>query len=219
MITTHTHLINALIEKHNLRRYLEIGVQSPQQNFDKINAEYKLGIDPEIEYRVNERALSHTANGMTFTNVIVLDKLLKTTSDDYFKVLGSCINDKGNHFDLIFIDGLHTAEQVKRDFENSLRCLSDNGFIVIHDVLPENEAGTLVPRIQRQWWGDVYKWAMVLRNYSGIRFVTFNIDNGCMLVWKDNTAEPLANYVGPIDWETYKSIGSVLLNVTNEVVI
>lgn len=199
MITNHTQLINALIEKHELKSYVEIGVQSTEQNFDKINCYYKIGVDPAL--KTNYKITGINEYGFT--------------SDEFF----ASLPEQHPMFDLFFLDGLHTKEQIKKDFENSLRCLSDNGFIVIHDVLPENEAGTLVPRIQRQWWGDVYKWAMGLRNYSGIRFVTFNIDNGCMLVWKDNTAEPLANYVGPIDWETYKSIGSVLLNVTNEVVI
>jgi hypothetical protein len=189
-ITHHTQLIQALINKYGLKSYCEIGVQSTAQNFDKIICEYKVGVDPEVSG----------------------NNIVKETSDFFFENYTiKC--------DIFFLDGLHTKEQIKKDFENALSCLSDHGFIVIHDVLPENEAGTLVPRIQRQWWGDVYKWAMVLRNYSGIRFVTFNIDNGCMLVWKDDKAEPLANYNGPCDWETYKSIGGVLLNVTNEVVI
>lgn len=210
MITTHTQLLNALIEKYKLQSYLEIGVQTPAQNFDKINVRHKVGVDPEIQSKELRKVGSS-------------EQLIRCTSDDYFT---------GNHpygqnelgivlpkFSIVFIDGLHHADQVKRDFENSLRCLNDNGFILIHDVLPENEAGTLVPRIQRQWWGDVYKWAMTVRNYPGIRFVTFNIDNGCMLVWKDATSEPNANYTGPLDWETYKSIGNVLLNVVNEVII
>jgi len=199
MITTHTQLLNALIEKYNLQSYLEIGVQTPEQNFDKINANDKVGVDPGCDERL-----------------IVGRMILSIESDEYFKLNSESTN---KTFDLIFIDGLHHADQVKKDFENALKYLPDNGFIVIHDVLPENEAGTLVPRIQRQWWGDVYQWAMTARNYPGIRFVTFNIDNGCMLVWKDNAAEPLANYIGPIDWQTYKSIGSVLLNVTNDIAI
>lgn len=192
-IKHHTDLLNALIEKYNLKSYLEIGVQNPANNFDKVKCEMKIGIDPDL-------------------NLINNEDIYTGTSDEYFQI----IDDK---FDLIFIDGLHHADQVKRDFENSLRCLSDNGFIVIHDVLPENEAGTIVPRQTKVWWGDVYKWAMTVRNYSGIRFVTFNIDNGCMLVRKDETAEPYTNYVGPCDWHVYQSIGKVLLNVTDEVII
>lgn len=195
MITTHTQLLNALAAKYTLNNYLEIGVQSKQQNFNKIICQNKTGVDPAV-----------------------LDKgVLRMTSDEYFEAIST--NNPPPVFDLVFIDGLHHADHVKRDFENSLRYLSDTGFIVIHDVLPENEAGTIVPRETKQWWGDVYKWAMGIRNYAGIRFVTLNIDNGCMLVWKDSTAEPAVNYVGPCDWETYQKVGRVLLNVTDAVKI
>ena len=196
MITHHTQLLNALIEKYNLKSYLEIGVQNPANNFDKINIDgnYKEGVDPECE---------------CYTNIYQM------TSDKYFSMYNG-----GKKFDLIFIDGLHHADQVKRDFENSLRCLSDNGFIVIHDVLPENEAGTKVPRETKQWWGDVYKWAMTLSEWSGIKYKTFNIDNGCMLVWKTSK-----EYYGPeddiinADWYSYIKNGKELLNVTNTVEI
>ncbi len=195
MITNHTELLNALAAKYSLNKYLEIGVQSKQQNFNKIICENKTGVDPAV----------------------LEPGIRQMTSDDYFAAIEN--NNPKPVFDLIFIDGLHHADYVKRDFENSLRYLSDTGFIVIHDVLPENEAGTIVPRETKQWWGDVYKWAMGIRNYAGIRFVTLNIDNGCMLIWKDSTAEPAVNYAGPCNWDVYQKIGRVLLNVTDAVEI
>ena len=192
MITNHTQLLNALIEKYKLRSYLEIGVQNPANNFDKVKCEYKQGVDPETKY----------------------DNVFKMTSDTMFQLFPQPA------FDLIFIDGLHHADQVKRDFENSLRCLSDNGFIVIHDVLPENEAGTKVPRETKQWWGDVYKWAMtVSQEYPDVDFKTFNIDNGCMLVWKGNTVKPVPGISGVNDWNKYKEYGRELMNVTSTVEI
>jgi len=190
LITHHTQLLNALIEKYNLKSYLEIGVQNPANNFDKIKAEYKVGVDPEV----------------------TADFVYKTTSDEYFK------SQFTTTFDLIFIDGLHHADQVQRDFENSLRCLNDNGFIVIHDVLPENEAGAKVPRETKQWWGDVYKWAMTIKNYPGIKYKTFNIDNGCMLIKKDSKEKGVGVPV-KADWQTYQQIGFVLMNVTDKVEI
>ena len=42
-------------------------------------------------------------------------------------------------FDVIFIDGLHLAEQVERDISNSLKFLKDDGFIVMHDCNPPSE--------------------------------------------------------------------------------
>jgi len=162
MITHHTNLLNSLIEKYNLRTYVELGVQNPANNFDKINALFKDGVDPCLTTEYNGKV-----------------RLIGATSDEYFERWAS-----PNKIEIAFIDGLHTKEQVKKDFDNCLLHLNDNGFILIHDVLPENEAGTAVPRATKQWWGDVYKWAMNIGQYRDISFVTFNIDNGCMLVKK-----------------------------------
>lgn len=196
MITTHTQLLNALAEKYGLKNYLEIGVQSKSQNYNKIICLNKTGVDPAV-----------TEPGIH-----------RMTSDDYFAAIAN--NNPKPVFDLIFIDGLHHADQVKKDFENSLKYLSGTGYIVIHDVLPENEAGTKVPRETRQWWGDVYKWAMSVGDYLNINFKTFDIDNGCMVVWKQHgftgTGKGLFE---TYDWESYKRIGRSLMNVTDEVII
>lgn len=194
MITHHTELLNALIAKYNLKSYLEIGVQNPANNFNKIKCENKVGVDPEVK----------GVHGIS-----------SVTSDEYFDVIVS----GGTAFDLIFIDGLHHADQVKRDFENSLRCLSDNGFIVIHDVLPTEEITTCVPRgNQKIWHGDVYKFAMKM-DYDNIGFKTFDIDNGCMLVWKSIGSRQRTNPSLEMNWETYLKHGKGLMNVTSTVEI
>lgn len=210
MITTHTQLLNALVEKYNLKSYLEVGVQNPANNFEKIKCELKTGVDPETDAPL----------------------VFKVTSNDFFLMVNNSGKEltKGNRisysmpniFDLIFIDGDHTKEQVKLDFENSLRCLSDHGFIVIHDVLPENEEGTIVPRQTKRWWGDVYKFAMTIHTYDRIDFKTFNIDEGCMLVWIDKSNTKHRPYIknnAYSNWEWYKLYGHALMNVTDEVVI
>ena len=46
--------------------------------------------------------------------------------------------DNRDKFDIIFIDGMHQADFVLRDFNNSIDCLI-NGFIFLDDVLPLNE--------------------------------------------------------------------------------
>ncbi|HVZ98565.1 MAG TPA: class I SAM-dependent methyltransferase [Chitinophagaceae bacterium] len=190
MINHHTELLNALVEKYNLTSYLEIGVQDPKNNFDKINTPFKTGCDP---------------------NVVGDSRIYNSTSDEMFFVLKQ-------KFDLIFIDGLHHAYQVKIDFENSLRCLNDNGFILIHDCLPQNFQGTVVPRQTKIWWGDVYKFCMTLRSYSGIDFVTYDIDHGCCLVWKDKSK---TGFLLPVtlNWETYCSLGKDVMKMKNEVIL
>lgn len=189
----HTSILNALIQKHNLKSYLEIGVQNPANNFDKINCECKYGIDPAVDEPC----------------------ITQCTSDKFFEEYTF-----KSKFDLVFIDGFHEAQQVKRDFENSLNCLSDNGFILIHDCLPQNEQGTKVPRETKVWWGNVYQFCMSIRNhYRDIRFVTFNVDNGCMLVWKEPNFSYTSWNEAPFDWNTYLKFGKILMNVVNEVTI
>lgn len=163
-MTSHTDLLNFLATTFNLQSYLEIGVQNPANNFDKIrlpNSSVKFGVDP---------AITETPS------------LFKETSDEFFKD----IEVWEKYFDLIFIDGLHHADQVKRDFENSLKCLTDNGFIVIHDTLPTDEKYTHVPRDSKIWFGDVYKFAGSLHTYTNLTYCTVNIDCGCTVVWKDD---------------------------------
>lgn len=200
MITHHTQLLNALIEKYGLKSYLEIGIFNRSNNFDKIECQLKHGIDPDVAW----------ANDIS-----------NETSDSFFERYYSKVNNR-TIFDICFIDGLHTAEQVKKDFDNCLKQLPDTGFIVIHDVLPENEEGTRVPRETKQWWGDVYKWAMRVRNQKGVNVKTFNIDNGCMLVWKDLSNSQKFPFIKDndyTDWEWYQAHHRTLMNVTDEVII
>jgi Methyltransferase domain len=220
MITHHTQLLNALIEKYELKSYLEIGVQTPEQNFDKIRCGIKVGVDPEIQpVFMPGHICTEKTDKNEIGDYLNYYELNNVTSDEFFANGNKAWADGPRRgFDLVFIDGLHHADQVKRDFENSLRCLSDTGFILIHDVLPENESGTLVPRVQRQWWGNVYKWAMDIQTYDGIRFKTFNIDNGCMLVCKDSKVKSKFQPL-PTTWEGYLDYGHKLMNVTNEVTI
>lgn len=161
-----TDLLNLLAERYGLKRYLEIGLQDRTQNFDKIICEYKLSIDPDPN--------SHASFCMTSdeffnlgTNQLYIDDETKTT------------------FDLIFIDGLHHADQVKKDFRNALKILSPNGFIVLHDCNPEKEEHTIVPRPTERghWNGDVYRFALFLTYpHDGFnRPYVVDIDNGCLV--------------------------------------
>jgi hypothetical protein len=195
MIKNHTELLNALAKKYGLNSYLEIGVQNKANNYNKIICQNKVGVDPAV----NDSEI----RGMT--------------SDAYFEAIKD--NNPAPVFDLIFIDGLHHADQVKRDFENSLRCLSDNGFIVIHDVLPENEAGTIVPRETKQWWGSTYQWAMTIGTYKDIMYETFDIDNGCMLVWKRKGSYTVGRPNVECNWQNYLLHSKALMNVTSTVEI
>lgn len=117
-----SEIINYLIDHLNRKAfYLEIGVRNPVDNYDKIKAETKYSVDPGIEFEENP-----------------VD--FKMTSDVFFDQLreGKILS-KDLKFDVIFIDGLHLAEQVDRDITNALDFIKDDGFIVLHDCNPPSE--------------------------------------------------------------------------------
>lgn len=185
---TRTDLLNYLIERYGLKSYLEIGVQG-RVNFDKVKlpAHAKFGVDPD------------PVSGADYIG----------TSDEYFSDTSFMPRD------LILIDGLHTAEQVKRDFDNALRCLTNKGFIVLHDCLPTEERYTTVPRETKIWYGDVYKFAMSLAGYGGIGYATWSRDCGCCVVWKSNE-EPECMFGKEFTWQDYIKYKS-LLNIVDDI--
>lgn len=130
------------------------------------------------------------------------------TSDEYFAKANNLI-------DLYFIDGDHTAEQAQRDFENSLRCLNDKGFIVLHDCLPTEERFATHDRNTKQWYGTVWQFVMQLHTCDGIRFFTWNADCGCMVIWEDANAKGVPLICGST-WDEYVQFKEVCLNIVNQ---
>ena len=115
-------VINFLISKNGGNNYLEIGVRNPDDNFNKIVCKNKYSVDPGIEFK---------SNPVDF----------KQTSDDFFNdfLSGNISKLKNIKFDLIFIDGLHLADQVQRDIHHALQSICDDGYIVLHDCCPPSE--------------------------------------------------------------------------------
>ncbi|MCB0496778.1 MAG: class I SAM-dependent methyltransferase [Cyclobacteriaceae bacterium] len=98
--------------------YLEIGVRNPDDCFNKIKASTKFSVDPGLE----------TDNNLAS---------FKVTSDEFFKgLISGDFLKKDIKFDVIFIDGLHLADQAERDIAHSFEFLKKDGFIVIHDCNP-----------------------------------------------------------------------------------
>lgn len=111
---------------------------------------------------------------------------IRATSDDYF----AAHNDR---FDVIYIDGLHTYEQVRRDVVNALDRIAPDGWIVLHDTLPSNWIEGYSPRITPDsWQGDVWRIAFDLLATPGLEFRTVLIDNGCLTIRAPATVTPLA---------------------------
>ncbi len=117
-----TDVINLLLSFTNCNNYLEIGIRNPEDNFDLIQCKNKYSVDPGFENDKNPAIYKYTSD-------IFFEKLTKNELD-----INSSIK-----FDVIFIDGLHLADQAYRDILNALHYISDNGFIVMHDCNPPDE--------------------------------------------------------------------------------
>lgn len=179
----HTDLLIYLVKKIKAKSYLEIGVQNRFKNLERMGITDCIGVDPDR----NSQA----------------DCIM--TSDRFFE-----INKK--KFDIVFIDGLHHADQVERDFNNSVINLNEGGLIVLHDTAPEREDLTHVPRDKKgRWLGDVYKFICYLNEVAQIDFRTLDFDNGCTIAWIDQEAKGFE--VPEITWDYYLQNKSSLLRI------
>ena len=102
---------------------------------------------------------------------------IRDTSDNFFK--------KNNiRFDIIFIDGLHEYDQVKKDINNSLSFLNDNGVIFLHDCMPRGFIYQAVPRARGVWNGDVWKNIVETRTKIEIDTYVIHADQGIAMILK-----------------------------------
>lgn len=150
-----TILINHIVRKTRAKSYLEIGVWNGV-NFQQISCRRKIGVDPDPESPAT----------------------LNITSDDFFA------NNK-EKFDIIFIDGLHHADQVEKDILNSLEVLNEGGYILCHDMSPAEEAHQVVPFNGGIWNGDCWRAFVKLRQIrSDLEMCTVDTDYGCAIIKK-----------------------------------
>ena len=166
-------IINLIAKKIEAKKYLEIGVESGI-TFQYVNVPYKVGVDPDPNCK---------------------PEFVKYPfhSDKFF-------SNNNENFDIIFIDGLHHAEQVYKDIKNSLSILNPGGVIICHDMLPPTENHQIVPRMQGQWNGDCWKAWLILRSEN--EFLNMNIvdvDFGCGIIMKGH--QELADFNSTLYYE------------------
>lgn len=197
-----SQLINYLIKTYNFKTYLEIGLDDGY-NFKRIECESKESVDPYFKD-------DHSKYDLTFNDDLPYEiKSILTyrmTSDDFFK-------QNNKTYDMIFIDGLHTEEQVGRDIINSIKILNGNGLIVVHDCLPKSKEAQIVPRIQGEWNGTVWK-AIVELTKQGIGIKVWEGDYGCGIITK-TTDEAKLHYPeeSKCTWEEFVNYRDKLINV------
>jgi len=165
--------------------YLEIGVRNPADNFNNINASKKYSVDPGIEFKENP-----------------VD--FKVTSDKFFEQLRKNeILSSNIKFDVIFIDGLHLAEQVDRDIQNALDFIKDEGYIVMHDCNPPTEWHTReepncyhTPAVWF-WNGTTWKAFLKWRFNAAVYSCCINTDWGVGVLSKQKQIGYSINEVNP----------------------
>jgi hypothetical protein len=181
-----TEIINFLIKNKIPKEtyYLEIGVRNPDENFNHIKATHKYGVDPGVEFKTNPVEF-------------------KLTSDVFFekKKNGELLNNI--FFDVVFIDGLHLAEQVERDINNALEHIKEDGFIVVHDCNPPTEFHARYdyqyyysPATDR-WNGTVWKSFFKFRFKDSISCCCIDSDWGVGIIFKKKIFDNLTENFNP----------------------
>jgi hypothetical protein len=141
--------------------YLEIGVENGL-TLEAVKIKNKTGVDPHPKFK------------RTFFTFKTKSKVME--SDQFFESNQAM-------FEIIYLDGLHTFEQTYRDFMNSLKVISNDGFIIVDDTVPIDEYSALPNQIEAyearrigtnsletSWHGDVFKLISVISEW-GISFL------------------------------------------------
>ena len=137
-------------------------------NFKKFNKYLEIGCDKDENFskiKILKKIGVDPKSGGTH----------RMTSDEFFLL------NKVN-FDLIYIDGLHIYEQAIKDIKNSIKCLSKNGIIILHDCLPKKIWNQIVPQMYGHWNGDVWKAIVEARTWKEIETFTIKADHGLGII-------------------------------------
>ena len=135
-------VINHLVRTRQFRDYLEIGV-STGKCMRRVECERRSGVDPNPRIE---------PTGWT---------LHEKTSDEFF-------SENTERFDIVFVDGLHLAEQAFIDTINAVAVLKPNGVVLVHDTHPPTERAQLRDLSLEQyggWNGDVWKSIAYIRRH------------------------------------------------------
>ena len=192
---TRTEIINYLIRKFSYRTYLEIGVNNPKENFNKIKIKHKEGVDPN--WRRNPKK----------------GKKNEMESDQFFQEIK-----ENKKYDIIFIDGLHTYEQTKKDVQNSLKHLFKEGTIIIHDCNPKTEwhqRGIEDFHDGEEWNGTTWKAFIELRcTNPHLSMHTIDTDCGCGIIkYGKQKLYRQADLKTCLEWEYFKTNKKELLRL------
>ena len=161
-------------------RYLEIGVDEGR-TLENISATERWGVDPSPKFDTGR-----LPEGTRFVPV---------TSDEFFASA-----EGAQHFDVVFLDGLHTFEQTYQDLLNSFNLTGPVG-VLVDDTVPYDEVSAMpdvLASLARRrelglpgwfWHGDVWKVVVcIARHHLDLSFRTIvGSGNPQTLVWRNSS--------------------------------
>jgi len=152
------NFIKWLILLTNCQTYLELGVEY-SLNIKEIKNLVKLCVGVDINDIEDKENI----------------EFFQMTTNEFFK-----INSK--KFDIIFIDADHNFDQVKNDFDNSLKILNKFGIIILHDTDPINKE-----LLKPQFCNNSYKIIDYIMKNNELNIITLPInETGLSLVMRKN---------------------------------
>lgn len=184
-------IINYLIKKHELESYLEIGVFQGEC-FNNVRCAVKESVDPKFP-------ATH-----------------QMTSDKFFNNVKSKMHaiDELMQYDIVFVDGMHTAEQTYQDIHNAWY-ITGAYFVVVHDVNPATEWHTRPPEQYNrgeEWNGTSYLGFLKFKcEHPQLSIFTIDTDYGVGIITREK--------IGPtweMDFEYFDRNRKELLNLVDK---
>lgn len=117
-------------------------------------------------------------------------------------------------FDCIFVDSKHEAEHVRKVISESLKVLTKDGCIILHDVYPPDEKSQLLPRQQKIFCGDVWRSAVgFIESYPDVRVETYRSDYGLTVLYPEGKKTRKYFEDTEMSYEYFKKNAVKLLNI------
>lgn len=188
-------VLQGLLDSFEAPSYLEVGVDEGV-TFHHLRAARKTAVDPAFKFDLNRARLSNPTA-----------RYFPVYSDEFFR---AALRQK-ERFDVIFLDGLHTFDQILKDLLNAIFVLNADGLIVIDDVLPSDYAAAAadIPTMfairqatgshEASWMGDVFKILFFLaENLLSFDYASLRENHGQTILWRSRTSIRSVNDVGGI---------------------
>ncbi|MBE7169297.1 MAG: class I SAM-dependent methyltransferase [Williamsia sp.] len=129
--------------------------------------------------------ISMHADRESFAQIHCARKKKIEASGPHLSAATKFFNQTRDKFDVVFIDGVHTEEQVLLDARWAFACLAPNGIIVLHDCMPPDAWHQREQDAYREgenWNGTAWKAALRIFNHTKYRCTLVDTDWGCGVI-------------------------------------